>query len=262
MYIAKASSVTGPYTVDAEAYRLLTTQSRRDTYFTRFFRSPDGLLVNHQFVRRDGEAFFAPLKRAVVDSGGHLRLHYWDGNERLKGKPISIGADSSIRAAGLSNWTTDGTTIDARQSLGASVIPLEPKVDLDKGVVLEGSLTIGRPKKAFAGAGVFIEQSDGRGTGMLLQTNGVTEFGIYGKSNLGPGFVVDDTVETGISPLREYRFRLLVRRDLAELYLDDQLVQCYSLPIESYSGRLGLFVADGDAKFSNLHAWEMTLAGE
>jgi hypothetical protein len=90
----------------------------------------------------------------------------------------------------------------------------------------------------------------------------VTEFGIYGKSQLGYGFVVDDTVDSGIAPLKEHTFRLLLRHDLLELYLDDRLVQCYSLPIESYSGRLGLFAANGEVKFSDIHAWEMTLPGD
>jgi hypothetical protein len=261
MYVAKASTVNGPYTIDAGAYRFLTTQAHRDTYFARFFRSPDGLLINHQFIRRDGEAYFAPLKRAVLDEEGHLRIHYWEGNERLKGRAVAIDAAGSVKEASA-NWTTDRTMIEAKQGSGPSTMVLDPKFDLKKGVVLEGKVSVRSSGKPFTGAGFFIEESGGRGTGILAQTNGVTEFGIYGKSQLGYGFVVDDTVDVGLAPVKEHNFRLLLRRELVEFYLDDQLVQCYSLPVESHSGRLGFFAANGEVKFSEIHAWEMTLPGD
>jgi hypothetical protein len=258
MYVAKASAVGGPYTVDEAAYRVLTTQAHRDTYFARFFRSPDGLLINHQFIRRDGEAYFAPLKRAVVDKQGHLRIRYWEGNERLKGKAVAIDTTATGMVPG---WTVEGSTIRAKQGSGSSAAVLKNKFDLKKGIVLEGKIFVsaGEP---FSGAGFFIEETNGLGTGIMAQTNEVTEFGIYEKSRLGYRFVVDDSVNIGLAPAKEHTFRLLLRRDLMELYLDHQLVQCYSLPVASYSGRLGFLAANGEAKFREIHAWEMTLPGD
>ena len=56
-------------------------------------------------------------------------------------------------------------------------------------------------------------------------------------------------------------FRLLVRQSLLEFYLNDRLVQCYSLP-ERSSGRLGLVVESGHARFEELRAWQMSYSYE
>lgn len=261
MYVARASSVEGPYTVDAQAYRLLTTQEHRDTYFARFFRSPDGLLINHQFIRRDGEAYFAPLKRAVTDEQGHLRVHYWEGNERLKGREIEFDLQKSAREAG-SHWSAVKNTIRAEEGERPSVALLTPIFDFKKGAVLEGKFSLWKNAQPFASAGFLFEIKDGRGAAVLAQTNGATEFGIYGSSDLGAGFVADDKVQKGIAPDHEHAFRIMLRRDLLELYIDDELVQSYSLPDEAYSGRIGLIVANGGTAFSDLRAWEMTLPGD
>jgi hypothetical protein len=52
---------------------------------------------------------------------------------------------------------------------------------------------------------------------------------------------------------------LLLRGSLLEFYVNDLLARAYSLSERSYSGRLGLIVAEADARFENLRAWTMAL---
>ena len=75
-----AEEPDGPFRPAEKNFRLLSGH----TYFSRFFPSPDGLLVNHHSIARDGGVFFAPLKATQVDEQGTLRLTWWRGNEKLK----------------------------------------------------------------------------------------------------------------------------------------------------------------------------------
>ncbi len=68
----------------------------------------------------------------------------------------------------------------------------------------------------------------------------------------------DDRVATGIN-VNPANFRLLLRGSLLEFYVNDLLARAYSLPERSHSGRLGLVVAEADARFDNLRAWSMDL---
>jgi hypothetical protein len=49
-----------------------------------------------------------------------------------------------------------------------------------------------------------------------------------------------------------------VRQPFLELYLNDVLIQCYSLPEES-TNRIGLLYGAGQAAFDNLTLYRMTL---
>ena len=95
MYTFTAESPEGPFRPDTEAYPLLVSNPqpglRPMTFCARFYPTPDETLaVHHHSVARSGLVWFSPLKKAVVDGGGHLRLGYWRGNDALKGAPIGI----------------------------------------------------------------------------------------------------------------------------------------------------------------------------
>ena len=53
------------------------------------------------YTYESGETWLPPLKRAVVDASGHLRLGYWKGNEILQGVALNVDlaiARRSIRS--------------------------------------------------------------------------------------------------------------------------------------------------------------------
>ena len=84
----------GPFRPARKNYHLLGGH----TYFSRFFPTPDGILVNHHSIA--GGVYFAPLKQAVVDDQGALRLKWWKGNERLKHRPDRGAPAARQRRAG------------------------------------------------------------------------------------------------------------------------------------------------------------------
>jgi len=70
----------------------------------RFIDTPHGVLVNHHSWEIDSSeiggmdsstAQMAPLKSAIWDEEGTLRLMWWEGNERAKGRPLRIELDEA-----------------------------------------------------------------------------------------------------------------------------------------------------------------------
>ena len=261
MYTFVSDDPRGPFRADTGAYRLLTSISGiRMSYFSRFYPTPDGMLVNHHSISRAGVRWMAPLKRAVVDEEGHLTLGYWAGNEAAKGTPIDLDLGACVLAfpeKPETGW------VPARQRLavdvphGGALALLANHFDLEKGVIVEGTMQVHAPPRRWSGIGVYVEEDarQERGTALMAQTRGWTEIGpLQGGRQ---SFVADDALPLGIADGVNHSFRLLVRQSLLEFYLDDRLVQCYSLP-ERSSGRLGLVVESGRAVFEGLRAWKMS----
>ena len=63
----------GPFVPAEGNLRLLSGH----TYFARFFPSPDGLLVNHHSIARDGAVSPGAAQVTRVDQHGTLRLAWW-----------------------------------------------------------------------------------------------------------------------------------------------------------------------------------------
>jgi hypothetical protein len=237
----------GPFRLAARNPELLNARS---AYFTRFFPAPDGLLVNHhsmslvgipegesayQWANRQGLVWFAPLKRAVVDDQGTLRLRYWEGNDRLKGK------------------SREPEFLDQPSSSGSRVRMLSDHVDVERGIILEGILAI--PSGDSPPSGLYIETGGDRGVAILVGAAGVTEFGSVDAD--GSGFDADDRVDRAMVPGRTSHFRLLLRDALLEFYLDDTLIQCYSAP-RVPTGRLGVIVGS-PLSLTDLRVWDMDI---
>ena len=53
---------------------------------------------------------------------------------------------------------------------------------------------------------------------------------------------------------RPARFRLLLKDSLLEFYLDDILIECFSLPARA-TGRLGLITGGDPGAIGTLRAW-------
>ena len=74
------------------------------TYFARFWlrydtpdpSSPPELLVVHQsYSQTTSMTYLAPLKLAVVDEEGTMRLHYWPKNDLMKGPKLPLVTSSA-----------------------------------------------------------------------------------------------------------------------------------------------------------------------
>jgi hypothetical protein len=196
MYSLVSEDPSGPFRPAAKNFGLLRNQSRMNVYFSRFLDTPDGVLVNHHALAKGKvsdehyETYFAPLKKALVIDGG-LYLGWWQGNDGLKHKEVQLSGSDE-------------------QSL---------RFNTKAGIVLEGTLDL--PGSLFIGNG------DGAGTGILVNADGVTEIGPEERD--GTDFTCQERVDREVAFAAHPRFRLLLNNTMLEFYLDDLLIQCYTM---------------------------------
>ena len=119
------------------------------------------------------------------------------------------------------------------------------------GLILEGTLKLPTTGAATP-VGLFLAQGKESGTAILVHAGGVTEFGPMRPD--GAGFKAEHRVDREWKFGETARFRLLLKGSLTEFYLDDLLMQCYSLPQEA-TGQIGLLEARDPDALSGLQAW-------
>ena len=219
----------GPFHAAKENFRLLSGH----TYFSRFFPTPDGVLVNHHSIARNGRVYFAPLKSTRVDQRGTLRLGWWKGNEKLKHEPVEVKLPPQS------------------QKGGGPIAMLPTTFDAGQGVVLEGTVTLPSPQAAQRN-GLYIECGPNRGAAILLAPDGTAELGPIQAD--GTGFKAEKSVNREMPFGPSARFRLLLKDSLVEFYLDDVLIECFSLP-DRATGRIGLIGRPDDRPINDLKAW-------
>jgi hypothetical protein len=202
------------------------------TYFSRFFPAPDGLLVNHHSIAKDGHIFMGLLKRALIDAEGIMRLAWWSGNDQLKLSrkkvPVAIA----------------GTAEEA-------VLMLEHSFDAHAGLILEGSLRL-PPSLYAARRGLYLEYGPEQGVAVLFDRQGRAE--ICQSNASGATSRLELKVDREMAFANPARFRLVLQHSLAEIYLDDVLIECFSLPAAA-TGRIGLIYGTDSPAFSALEAW-------
>jgi hypothetical protein len=158
----------------------------------------------------------APLKKAQWDDEGTLRLMWWQGNEIAKSKRVQLKAQLSQ------------TAFDPARTL-----------------ILEGVMPL-----SSSPTGLYLQGTNGRGTGFLVHENGLVEYGdVSGDSSR---FEKKGYVDRELALADTARFRLIRKGRITELYLNDYLMQCYSLP-ELGTGRISELGPAGS--FSGLNAW-------
>ncbi|MFH1731731.1 MAG: hypothetical protein ABIF82_08780 [Planctomycetota bacterium] len=209
-------------------------------------RSRGELLISN-YVSGPSGTWMLPLRKAVFDDG-HLRLGWWEANEALKGEPVEL--------------ETRNLTLDAGAG-GRKAVWLEPSFGLGQGAIIEGAI------RASAGdhrppAGFVFSEHGGRAIEIRLGVGGPGERETHiGRYNVVTGFKSEDVTGmgcatvTGIEDGKEHAFRLLLRHDLFELYVDDLLVQTYVYKPEG--GKVGLLANDASITFANIEAWRMDL---
>lgn len=206
-----------------------------NTYFSRFVPTPSGLLVNHHcytstsdFFEPTSEVYFAPLKQAVVDADGTLRLKWWPENERLKHVEMRVRVDR-VDTRGLT-W-------------------INHRFNADRGIVLEVDLELPTRQAAHA-VGLCLECEENHGIGILLGKDCVTEIGAMRIDTLQ--FRAEYRIDRELQLPQTVRARLLLKETLSEFYLDDHLIHCWSLP-QPCTGRIALV---RQQTIGRLQTWE------
>jgi len=139
----------------------------------------------------------------------------------------------------------------ANTKTGAAPIMLDTTFDTKVGVILEGTLSL--PEKESAPRrGLYIEYGKDRGSAILLDSAGLAELGLISAD--GSGFKAQKKVNREMTFAKPARFRLLLKGSLLEFYLDDIMIECFSLPSEA-TGRIGLIRGDRTDAIADLKAW-------
>jgi len=255
MYTLVADDPCGPFRPDVDAYRLCGTSGKTVTWLATWARGRGELLIcNYASMRPDDRApWMLPLRKPALEDG-HLRLGWWRDNEALKGTPVDVGQGRVTLAS--------GPAADA-----CALAWLDPSFDLEKGVVIEGTIRATAAGEAPAAGCVFAEGSR-QAMAVLLGIGRPPQRRTHVGSLVGPDgartFTSQDVTGTGCATVtgiaggREHTFRLLARLNMFELYVDDLLVQTYAY--KPSSGKIGFVTKGADAEFGGLKAWRMTLS--
>jgi hypothetical protein len=99
MYVLSAAAPEGPYSPRPGSFRLSGVSqipAGKETFhslgaWVHDYDTGEHLISNYIM---SSDIFMTPLKRPVADALGELRLHWWEGNERLKGPLIASFPDS------------------------------------------------------------------------------------------------------------------------------------------------------------------------
>lgn len=222
MYAYQADSFNGPYRVAKKNAFLLRAWQ---TYFSRYFETPDGVLVNHHSM--DGcrnsagrmITYLAPFKKLVIDEEGIQRWMWWPGNEKLKGRNIN---------------------------------PCD-EVDFQKGVIMEGTLQITDRN----GAELRFNIDDSL-YGIRVLDRGMVRFLKYDASQNTCSSLQE--ADRQLSSAKDYRFRLLARRGMAEFYLNDHFMECCVLGCpDARHIRYRFPESDKNTARSSMGIWESSL---
>lgn len=167
--------------------------------------------------------YLAPLKLAVVDEEGTMRLHYWPKNDLMKGPPIPL--------AQLKLDTPPSVAAAAAAARAGRAEMVELRLDNRNGTVLEGVM----PGCAASAIDFF---TDGYYPAYELSVDSQLVFTI---SLLSPGEhpypsapkrTVLDTFDRSIAKPAsgDCDFKLLLRGSMVELYVNTVLTLPFALP--------------------------------
>jgi len=195
-----------------------------DIYFPRFFHNaPGGPLVNHFY--NNGTVFAAPLKAVEVDREGILRLKWWNNNDKLKAVQVKAG----LVAAGNGS--------------ASSIRMLDKKIDLSLTTVIEGKVEGGN-------CGIFFDHGNGQGQCLFFGRESV-KFGDI-KAD-GSDLKGHQTSSRGMDLGALQKFRLVMKEDMMELYVNDYLM---NLKRVKCNGQIGFIGANRNGAFKDISFWQ------
>ena len=231
-----ADQATGPFRPQSKNVALIPERYHEGNRYPRFFRSPHGLLyIHHSAVV--GGVYLAPMKRALVDDEGILRLAYWEGNDGLKADSIAVNVPQ----------------VETKNSL--EPLMFANQFDTTTGIIMEGTIKV-PSSPDLQPAGIAIKCENGEVIAMLVGVGGVTQMGAL-KEDFS-GFARKGSFDRETEFGESSTFKLLLRGGLAEFYLDNILMQSYHLPALA-GAELGTIQGANRKAITELKAWQMDL---
>jgi len=277
MFTFVADSPLGPFRPCPRAYRLCGA-SRADTlpgvqWLASFGRGRDGelLITNYvtagrsetpNFIGTRQDVWLTPIKKAVIDAHGALRMGYWPANDALKRvdrTPEEFRAGLTLtceRGAGRPSPADD-------EAFGFRALPVEPG---ERGLFVEGTATLRAHGYRNAARFGFALRGEGGVRTVTVQMGrpAYTHAQMFDQPGLGekPRTLVDEVEpfhagKTNVEKETPFTFKLLARAGMFELYIDDLLVQTHLTP-EGVS-EVCLYVENAHLQVERLGMYEMTL---
>jgi len=252
----------GPFRPDDGAFRLCGTSGKPLTWAAAWVRGKDELLISNYTFMKHGTSrpWLLPLRKPVIDQAGHLRMGWWQGNEALKGRRLSLEENNIRLNAGGRPGNHEMLYLGENFDLGSGLI-LEGRVKAQ--AMAQGERAAINPIAGFvleekAGLAMAVRLGIGKAEGRethigRLSTDKDGQWNFASEDVTGKGCA---TV-TGLADGQEHSFRLLCRLEMFELYIDDLLMQTYVY--EPGRGKVGFLAGDCEARFSDLRAWAMSL---
>lgn len=266
-----ADTPTGPFRPLEKGYRLCGSSSadyhRGVQWLASFGKDASGevIITNYMtaqhspyinFIGTMENVWLTPIKKAVVNDGT-LRMAWWKNNENLKGRRIEKPL--------FENGVFWENTEYAETGRAIKTCCLIDSIN-DAGVMIEGSACVTRDSHFNAARfGFALEAPEGFRT-VTVQAGkpqyAHAEIVDYQKIGQLPGYVVDvvepnTAGKTNVIPGKEFTFRLLFRKDMFELYIDDFLVQTY-LGLDQTTA-IHLYSENANVKIDRMDMYEMTL---
>lgn len=253
MFTFTADAPTGPFCPDSDTIRLCGTSSKRPRWgdqlaFWVCGKNREKLISNYRTA--PSGVWMLPLRKPHFD-GKCLRLGWWKGNEKLKGNKIKLKKQR----------------LTLSRNKGPAVVYLPGRFDCPKGIILEGKITVVTKGNKPAG-GFSLDEGDGKATAILLGVGSPEKRqSRIGKLRFGPAGATFRSLDVtgkgcatvrGLDDSKAHRFRLLVRLDMFELYIDDLLQQTFVF--NPGRGRIGIAAREANVVVKDLKMWEMSLS--
>ena len=205
-------------------------------YFPRFFHSaPDGPLMNHFY--KDGPVYAAPLKSIDIDSEGIMRLVWWPGNEKLKVVEVPV---KKRLASGPIQW-------------------LEDQLDVNQTTVIEGTVKLPEPDETVVAVrGIVVDQGNGTAECILFESKR-TQAGEVRYDVMPMKTILRQTANRDLEFGRQQKFRIVLNRDMTEVYVNDYLTVLARI---RNTGHIGLLTEDDTNALEDLRIWRSANEGE
>ncbi len=293
MYTLVADSPEGVFHPDQAAFRISGNSTRWVMLWARFCQTDKDLLVHgymydgHSY--EIGNTWLPPMKKAIVDKFGHLRLAYWHGNDVMRGERIHMRqfewevfscTKSAVTRTGekLKKWngnsillSSDECRVASGPAFECSVAILDVDVDMDPGVTVQGRIRLecDNRRQSIPVGGIVLEETENTGTAILLECCGITRIGLLEWRNQAKFFSDDeisgkDARPMGITPFEDHPFRLLLRGGMFELYIDDMYVETFNTARDDSPGlpikRIGFLCSRGRCFVEDIEINRATLS--
>jgi len=197
LYTFVGDTPYGPFTPDAEKFRLSGTSRRELTWLGHTLRTPHGLLValwlSHGKQDLPSQTFAIGSLKMLSCEKGHLHMRYWNGTDKAKGAALALNLPSVSLAHPHSLVRTERdsiVSIDEKRGhieLSASrdglIALFDVCFDRVSGFILEGTLCARESRQSIAthhqsvGAGFYFEERPGSGIAIIADSLGVTRTG-------------------------------------------------------------------------------------